>query len=69
MNARETILITGASSGIGLSIAKRLLPKHKVIGIARDFTKTDLGLSENFSSCEIDLQKIPELAPRLKSIV
>lgn len=58
-------LITGASSGIGLATAKRLLSRNiETFGIARDFSKTQCqGLQE----LELDLGNVDDLANTLSS--
>ena len=65
------ILITGASSGIGLSITKNLLSKKKseIVAIARDFSKTDLLNEKLFHPYEIDLSAIDSLPSNLSSIL
>ncbi len=64
----RTILITGASSGIGRSVARRLLVQgHQVIGISRDcsqFTTADT----NFSSFEMDLSDLGTLPEKLRKL-
>ncbi|MDX1958175.1 MAG: SDR family oxidoreductase [Leptospiraceae bacterium] len=50
----KTAIVTGASSGIGLSIAKRLISLgYLVYGIGRNFSKTK-NLNQ-FIECELDL--------------
>lgn len=59
---KRTVLVSGASSGIGRAIAKRLLlAGHKVIGISRDirqFTHSHPG----FSCVELDLAKLQNIS-------
>ena len=66
-----TVLVTGASSGIGLSVCRRLLEEgRRVIGLARDFSKTDLA-HEKFTAVTIDLSdinKIAEVSKRLLKV-
>ncbi|MFC1750661.1 SDR family oxidoreductase [Pseudomonadota bacterium] len=63
-STQRTVLISGATSGIGYATAKLLLAAgHKVIGIGRDFTKCNFNNSD-FTAVEIDLgdiKKLPEL--------
>jgi short-subunit dehydrogenase len=65
----RTILVTGASSGIGLAVTHRLLAGgHHVIGIARRF---DDSVSENprFHGCAIDLADLEALPQRLNELI
>lgn len=64
------VLISGASSGIGLSISKKLLSKssYEIVAISRDFSKVDIS-SDLFHKYEIDLSKIESLPQKLQSIL
>jgi len=65
----RTILITGASSGIGHAIASLLLGQgYRVIGLARDFSKASFD-NENFVAVPIDLSRLDELAARLETLI
>ena len=64
-----TILVTGASSGIGHAITTLLLRQgYRVIGMARDFSKSPFD-SEYFLGISIDLSRLDELAARLEDLV
>lgn len=61
-------ILTGASKGIGLALAKRLVSlDYKVYGISRSFSGTDL-FSDNFIPIECDLQNTDELVKIIKNI-
>lgn len=64
----KTAILTGASKGIGLALAKRLVSlDYKVYGISRSFSDTDL-FSDNFIPIECDLQNTDELVKIIKNI-
>lgn len=65
----RTILVTGASSGIGHAITTLLLRQgYRVIGLARDFSKASFD-SDNFVAVSLDLSRLDELAARLETLI
>jgi len=66
----RTILVSGASSGIGLAISKSLLESgHHVVGIARDFSKIKpASLGAGFHHYNIDLEQLDKLPDAFKLI-
>ncbi len=65
---KRTLLVTGASSGIGRAIAKELLNQgHTVIGSSRDCSKFTTKHS-NFSSIELDCLQLDLLTAQLKTL-
>ena len=67
-HVKRTVLVTGASSGIGRACAVALLNQgHKVIGLSRDCQKftTD---HPSFSSVEIDLSDLATLPYNIRQL-
>jgi len=70
----DIAVVTGASSGIGMAIAKKLVDANiEVYGIGRDFSNTDSELLKNllFHKCEFDLSddnKLDLFLNNLKSV-
>lgn len=61
-------ILTGASKGIGLSIAKRLIElNYKVYGIARSFVNTAFS-HDNFIKIECDIQDTAKLVQLIEGI-
>lgn len=64
----KTAVITGASSGIGFQISKKLINLGiKVYGFGRNFKKISFS-SENFITIECDITKIEELCKHIDKI-
>ena len=62
---KRTVLVTGASSGIGRAIAQNLLQLgHAVIGVSRDCRKFTRQM-ENFSPVQLDLSQLSELPKKI----
>jgi len=68
-NVEKTAIVTGASSGIGLCICKKLVSMGiKVYGIARNFKKLDNYENDLFILIECDITESYKLCDILKKI-
>jgi len=65
---KRTVLVTGASSGIGRAIAQNLLQQgHTVIGVSRDCQKFARQMA-NFSPVQLDLSQLDELPQKIRQL-
>ena len=65
---KRTLLVTGASSGIGRAITKQLLQQgHTIIGTSRDCSQFKVS-HENFHFIEIDYTQLNQLKSKLKDL-
>lgn len=67
-NLKRTVLVTGASSGIGRAVAKNLLLQgHHIIGVSRDCQKFT-GTYEGFSPVQLDLSRLDDLPVKIHAL-
>lgn len=65
---KRTVLVTGASSGIGRATARQLLELgHDVIGLSRDVKRFSSN-HPNFTAMELDLAKLDDIQPLVKRL-
>ncbi len=66
--SKRTVVVTGASRGIGKAVTDRLLLENcRVIGVARDFTPEDRD-RRDFIPFLLDLSHVRELPARLREL-
>jgi NADP-dependent 3-hydroxy acid dehydrogenase YdfG len=67
-NITRTILVTGASSGIGKATTEKLLQLgHRVIGVSRDIKRLTFD-NDQFFGVEIDLSDLQKLPKKIKAL-
>jgi 3-hydroxy acid dehydrogenase/malonic semialdehyde reductase len=65
---KRTVLVTGASSGIGRAVARNLLQQgHNVIGVSRDCRKFTRQLN-GFSPVQLNLSRLNGLPERIREL-
>jgi NADP-dependent 3-hydroxy acid dehydrogenase YdfG len=65
---KRTILVTGASSGIGRAIARNLLQHgHQVLGVSRNCDKFIRNM-DNFTPVQLDLSRLNDIPQKMREL-
>ena len=65
---KRTILVTGASSGIGRAIARNLLQQgHHILGVSRDSAKFIRSMN-NFTPVQLDLSRLNDIPQKIREL-
>jgi len=65
---KRTVLVTGASSGIGRAIARNLLHQgHHVLGVSRDDSKFTWQM-DNFTPVQLDLARLNDIQQKIREL-
>lgn len=66
----RTLLVTGATSGIGAAISRQLLADgHQILGVGRDFTRGSSEGQPRFVPCPLDLEDLDALPRALEDLL